>query len=82
MNKTSIIAAAAAALFLAGAPALAATGDEEKVACDGMNACKGKSDCKTAHSECAGKNACKGQGMAKMSQADCDAAKAKAAGSN
>ena len=80
MNKTAALAAAAAALFLNGAPALAdQPAGEAKVKCEGVNSCKGKSNCSTAHNECAGKNSCAGKGMLEMTQAECDAAKAKAA---
>ena len=66
------IAAAAAALLLAGAvgaPAFAA--DDAKGHCVGGNACKGKSACKTATNGCAGQNACKGQGMSEMTADEC-----------
>ena len=80
MNKTAALAAAAAALFLAGAPVAAFAGaDEAKMHCDGVNSCKGQGSCHTAKNECAGKNGCKGQGFVEMTQAECDAAKAKAA---
>jgi hypothetical protein len=80
VNKTAALAAAAAALFLTGAPALAGdAAGEAKMKCEGVNACKGKSECSTAHNECAGKNSCAGKGMLEMTQAECDAAKAKAA---
>lgn len=78
MNKTAALAAAAAALFLSGAPAFAEH-HEAKVKCEGVNACKGQGSCHTANNECGGKNACKGQGVVEMTQAECDAAKAKAA---
>ena len=80
MKKTTALAAAAAALFLAGAPISALAGaDEAKVKCEGVNACKGQGSCSTAHNECSGKNGCKGQGVVEMTQAECDAAKAPAA---
>jgi hypothetical protein len=43
------------------------------VHCTGVNACKGKSDCKTASNACKGMNACKGKGMNVMSEKDCTA---------
>jgi len=67
------IAAAAAALILAGtvsAPAFAA--EEGQGHCMGANACKGKSDCKTAKNDCKGMNACKGQGYLTMTKEECD----------
>jgi hypothetical protein len=66
------IAAAAAAMFVA-APAAMAAKHEGKVHCVGVNACKGKSDCKTASNACKGMNACKGKGMNAMSEKDCTA---------
>ena len=80
MNKTAVLAAAAAALFLSGSAALADHHEgEAKVKCEGVNSCKGHGSCATAKNECAGKNGCKGQGIMEMTQAECDAAKAKPA---
>ena len=80
MSRNSfVLASAAAALFVAGAaaPAFAdeATG---QVKCEGVNACKGESACKTASSECAGTNSCKGKGFVMMTPQECAAAKAAA----
>lgn len=59
------LAASAAALF-AGAMATPVFADEAKdsmsVKCQGINACKGQSKCKTAANACAGQNSCKGMG--------------------
>jgi len=41
------------------------------VACNGGNACKGQSECKTANSSCKGQNACKGQGFVSLTPAEC-----------
>jgi uncharacterized membrane protein len=80
VNKTTAIAAAAAALFLSGAPALADHHEgEAKVKCEGVNSCKGQGACSGAGHECGGQNGCKGQGFLELTQAECDAAKAKAA---
>lgn len=57
-----VLAAAAAALFVAGNVATVSTA-EAGVKCVGANACKGQSACKTANSSCKGQNACKGQGF-------------------
>jgi uncharacterized membrane protein len=81
MNKRSaLIAAAAAGIFVSGA-ATHAVADQhegaEMVKCQGVNACKGQSDCKTAHSACNGHNECKGKGWVEMTADEC--AKAKAA---
>jgi uncharacterized membrane protein len=77
-NKGAVLAAAAAAAFVLGAgnAALADHHEQgEKVKCEGVNSCKGASECKTAHSECGGQNSCKGKGWVTMSEAECDAAK-------
>ncbi|HTO71262.1 MAG TPA: hypothetical protein VMR31_15475 [Myxococcota bacterium] len=81
MKSRTAIAAAAAALFLAGHAGFAAADSDAdgKVKCEGANSCKGHSDCKSASNDCKGKNGCAGKGFSMMSQKDCDAAKAKAA---
>ena len=76
-----ILASAVAGLFIAGgavkANAETAEGgaEAEKIHCEGVNACKGQSECKTATNDCAGHNDCKGKGWVSMSQEECDAAK-------
>ena len=81
--KGIAIAAAAGAFFLAGATtggvALADSHGShgDKVKCEGVNSCKGHSECATEHSECGGQNQCKGKGWIKMTKADCDMAKEK-----
>jgi uncharacterized membrane protein len=78
-TRTAVLAAAAGALFLSGAvsPAFAEEGKEGKVKCEGVNSCKGHSECSSAHNECAGKNSCKGKGFVMMTPEACKAAKAK-----
>jgi len=71
-----VLAAAAAALFVAGHVASAAE-DADKVKCEAANACKGQSACGTAKSSCKGQNACKGQGFLMLSEDECKEAKAK-----
>ncbi len=68
------IAASAASIFLtscasngAGAP----QASQAKVACNGANACKGRSECHTANNECAGQNACKGRGFVSLPPEEC-----------
>jgi uncharacterized membrane protein len=80
-TRNGILAAAAASLFLAGAAGLAASpaSAAEKVKCEGVNSCKGHSDCSTATSECSGKNSCKGKGFRMLTPEECEAAKAKQA---
>ncbi len=76
-NKlTGIALAAAAAGMFAMNVATPAAAQAAKIHCDGVNSCKGHSDCKGAKSSCKGLNACKGQGFSAMTQADCDKAKA------
>ncbi len=65
------IAAAAAALLMAGVASNSVRAEDAKIHCVGVNACKGQSACKTASSSCKGLNACKGQGFVEMTEADC-----------
>jgi len=76
---TSVALAAAAAMMFCAGGTTAVAADEAKVKCEGVNACKGQSDCATATSGCKGENACKGKGYLSLTKAECDAAKAKAA---
>ena len=78
-RKTAILAAAAGALFLSASPALAeeGAGSDAKVKCEGVNSCKGHSECNTAENDCAGKNSCKGKGFVMMTPEECKAAKEK-----
>lgn len=79
MSRNSfVLAATAAALFVAGAVAPALSAEEEgQIKCEGVNSCKGQSACKTASSECAGHNGCKGKGFVMLAPEECAAAKAK-----
>jgi hypothetical protein len=71
---------ALAALFSAGT-AFAESADDghgahdgkkdAKVACTGVNECKGKGECAGAGNSCAGSNSCKGKGVTMMSADDC-----------
>lgn len=68
------VAASAAALFIAGCANMGGaghSGTEAKVACNGGNACKGQSECKSANSSCKGQNACKGQGFVSLTPEEC-----------
>ena len=72
--KGSMVAAMVAGLFAGTAPLLAHAGDAKggKVKCEGGNACKGKSACKTAASGCSGQNSCKGKGWVETKdEAEC-----------
>ncbi|MCX8048191.1 MAG: hypothetical protein N3A55_00835 [Methylohalobius sp.] len=46
---------------------------EAKVACFGINACKGQSDCATPRNACKGMNSCKGQGFKYVTLKECEA---------
>ena len=80
MNKRSaILAAAAAAIFVTGGATQAGATDHEggdKVKCEGVNGCKGQSECATDHSSCNGHNDCAGKGWVELSAEECEAAKA------
>jgi len=65
------ISTAAAALFAAGTPGIAADDGSVKVRCYGANACKGQAECKTSRNSCKGQNACKGKGFVTMSEKAC-----------
>ncbi|MCH8686554.1 BufA2 family periplasmic bufferin-type metallophore [Pedomonas mirosovicensis] len=69
------LAATAAAVALSGAATVAPAHAEgaQTVHCYGINACKGQSDCKTAHNDCKGMNDCKGQGFKMLTAAACEA---------
>ena len=76
-NKTGTALAATAAMLLISGTTIGATGAEagmgKKVACFGVNACKGQGACKTASNACKGQNACKGKGFIELTKADCKA---------
>ena len=66
------IAAAAAAMFVAGVPATKTADDgSAKIRCYGANACKGQAECKTSMNSCKGHNACKGKGFVMMTEKAC-----------
>jgi hypothetical protein len=65
------LAATAAALFMTGCASMGGGGTSAKTHCEGANACKGMSDCKSANSSCHGQNACKGQGFVSLTPAEC-----------
>jgi len=67
-SRRGRIAAAAAAPFLSGAPLAASAKETAKVHCEGVNSCKGKSACNSAHNRCRGQNSCKGKGWLEMTK--------------
>lgn len=80
MDKKTVIASAAAALFALGAAGGAAAdshgkGSEDgKVKCMGGNACKGQGECHSAGNDCSGHNGCKGKGWVYLTPDECEAA--------
>jgi hypothetical protein len=73
MNRTPgvAIATAAAMLFGSGLIGSAFAGEEAKIHCAGVNACKGQSACKSANNACKGQNSCKGKGFLEMTAKEC-----------
>ena len=71
-KKRMIIAASVAGLIAAtGAAFTQSAQAEDKVACYGVNACKGTGECGGKGHSCAGKNACKGAGVVMMAKDAC-----------
>lgn len=73
-KKIAGVIAAAAAIAFVTAPVTStlALAHGKPVKCYGANACKGKSQCKTAGNACKGKNDCKGKGVVmKKSELSC-----------
>ncbi len=73
MRRTLLIASLAGALAM---PAVALAGNTnadagDKVACYGVNKCKGVGDCGGKGHGCSGKNACKGQGFLEIDKDTC-----------
>jgi hypothetical protein len=76
-TKSAVLAAAAAALFTAGMTGAAGTANaaHHEIHCEGVNSCKGQTDCGAGDHDCSGKNACKGKGWKSMSAEECETAK-------
>ncbi len=66
----SVLAITAAAAF-SMAPITTMAASNANVMCAGINACKGKSACKTATNACNGQNSCKGKGVIKTAMKNC-----------
>jgi hypothetical protein len=66
-----VITAAAIAFITAPVTSTLALAMGKKVACYGVNACKGKGHCKTSANDCKGKNACKGKGVRMLTEKKC-----------
>lgn len=73
-----VLAAGAAALLASGFVTVNAadSATTNMVKCGGVNACKGKTDCKSKDNACKGQNACKSKGWVFMkTAAECTKAK-------
>lgn len=70
-KKLMNLVVAAAAVAFVTAPITSTLAQAAHVKCYGTNACKGKSECKTAKNACKGQNSCKGEGYKKMSSHLC-----------
>lgn len=73
-NTTGFLMATAVAVMFMNGPVMAEDqggAQEAKVHCAGINACKGKTECKTASNECKGKNSCKGKGIVATTAQEC-----------
>tara|TARA_R110000868_G_scaffold235421_1_gene489346 strand:- start:8027 stop:8287 length:261 start_codon:yes stop_codon:yes gene_type:complete len=72
IKKSGIMLAAAAAFAFTMAPSVVSANTEKHNAkCFGVNACKGKSSCKTSKSSCKAHNSCKGKGFVMVSKKAC-----------
>jgi uncharacterized membrane protein len=73
VNSGSLVLASAVAglLALAGTASTASAEEAEKVACYGVNKCKGAGACGGKGHSCAGENKCKGQGYLKVDKDTC-----------
>ena len=76
MNATQKLSGIALAIAAAGMLMTTVVGtvqaeEAKKIHCEGVNACKGNNDCKTAKNECKGLGACKGQGFVAMTAEQC-----------
>ncbi len=72
VSTGALVAAMAAGLFTAGAPAAPQAADSDKVHGKGINGCKGKGACHSAGANaCAGKNECKGKGWVEATEKEC-----------
>ena len=72
-TKGALIAAMAAGLFGASTPLVAAAADSDKVQCQGVNSCKGKSACHGAGQRLRGPELVQGQGLDQTTEKDCKA---------
>jgi hypothetical protein len=73
VNGTAISLAAAAAFYgmYRSVEAFAPAREVGKVACWGINSCKGQTACTTAFNACNGQNECRGRGYLDVSEQEC-----------
>ena len=73
LRSGAAIAATAATLLIAGVAHSATQQIAEDAIghCNGANACKGQSACKSASNACKGQNSCKGKGFLEMTKSEC-----------
>jgi SAM-dependent methyltransferase len=72
-NGAAISIAAAAAFYgmYKSVETFAPKAEAAQIACFGINACKGQTQCATAHNACPGQNSCKGKGLLYTSATEC-----------
>jgi hypothetical protein len=72
-NGAAISIAAAAAFYgmYKSVETFAPKAEAAQIACFGINACKGQTQCATAHNACPGQNSCQGKGFLYTSAAEC-----------
>ena len=74
LTRGAALSVAAAAAFYGmheSVVAFAPKVEVGNIACYGINACKGKTECATAFNGCPGQNSCKGKGILNVSPRDC-----------
>ncbi len=74
-NGAAISIAAAAAFYgmYKSVEAFAPKAEATQIACYGINACKGQTQCATAHNACPAQNSCRGMGFLYVPAAECSA---------
>ena len=72
-NGAALSVAAAAAFYgmYKSVDTFVPKADAAQIACYGINGCKGKTQCATAHNACPGLNSCKGKGFLHASPKEC-----------
>ena len=65
------MAVAAAGMLMGASTGIVHAQEAKKIHCEGVNACKGHNDCKTAKNACKGQASCKGTGFVAMTKEQC-----------